>query len=93
MKAFFEKIIEGNTVKFTEWSEFPHLSNNGGSYHLYTRVIPLRNQQFKVVEWDSCDFTNNTEVSVITKAELRKKLHRIANHPFGWDAKIEEIDS
>lgn len=90
MKDFFKRILEGNTVKFTEWSEFPHLSNNGGSYHLYTRVTPLRNQKFKVIEWDSCDFRDNTEVSVITKAELRKTLHNIENHLFGWDAEIEE---
>lgn len=27
MKRFFEKILAGATVKFTEFAEFPHLSN------------------------------------------------------------------
>ena len=86
MKGFFEKILAGETIKFIEFAEFPHLSNNGGSFHLFTQVKSLGNGKFRVVEWDSCDFIDNYEVSDVSKAELRRKLHSISNHEFGWDA-------
>lgn len=86
MKGFFKEILAGATVKFTEFAEFPHLSDNGGSYHLFTKVKALENRMFRVAEWTSCDFVDDYEVREITKQELRRKLHNIANHKFGWDA-------
>ena len=89
MKGFFEKIIAGATIKFTEFAEFPHLSSNGGSYHLFTKVKALANGMFEISEWSSCDFVNDYETRTATKQELRRKLHSISNHGFGWDA--EEV--
>lgn len=86
MKGFFEKILAGETIKFIEFAEFPHLSDNGGSYHLFTKVKALENGMFRVAEWTSCDFVDDYEVRDITKQELRRKLHSISNHQFGWDA-------
>lgn len=86
MKRFFEKILAGATVKFTEFAEFPHMSSNGGSYHLFTVVEPLGNGKFRVAEWSSCDFVNDYEVGDVSKAELRRKLHNISKHGFGWEA-------
>ena len=86
MKRIFEKILDGATVKFTEFAEFPHLSNNGGSYHLFTKVKALANGMFEISEWSSCDFVNDRKTSKVSKAELRRKLHSISNHEFGWDA-------
>ena len=86
MKRFFKKILAGATVKFTEFAEFPHMSRNGGSYHQFTKVKALENGMFRVAEWTSCDFVDDYEVREITKAELRRKLHSISTHKFGWDA-------
>ncbi|MBQ4535028.1 MAG: hypothetical protein IJA18_07485 [Ruminococcus sp.] len=86
MKRIFEKILDGVTVKFTEFAEFPHLSNNGGSYHLFTKVKALANGMFEISEWSSCDFVNDYETKTVTKQELRQLLHNIESHEFGWDA-------
>lgn len=89
MKKYFEMIKAGKTVKFVEFSENSTLSHNGGVYHIYTVVKPIGNGNFKVSTKSSCDFVDDTEEFTISISGLRKMLHSISKHPYGWEAEIK----
>ena len=77
MKDFLKLIKKGVSVMFTERSERPWLSNNGGEYNIYTIVQRFSNNIYLVTVWSSCDFSDDTEEIYMTIPEIRRMLHGI----------------
>lgn len=77
MKDFLKLIKRGVSVMFTEHSESPWLSHNGGEYDIYTTVQWFSHDVYLVTTWSSCDFCDDTEEFYMTLPEIRRMLHGI----------------